>query len=76
MFFVIFDLETIFIFGWAIAFFELGWEGYIAIVVFIVILAVALVYELSTGALDWGIKTRMGQSGTGPAPGHHPEVEG
>jgi len=58
IFFVIFDLETVFIFAWAIAFFELGWEGFAAVLVFIAILAIALVYELSTGALDWGIKTR------------------
>ena len=34
IFFVIFDLETVFIFAWAVAFFELGWEGYAAIMVF------------------------------------------
>lgn len=66
IFFVIFDLETVFIFAWAIAFFELGWEGFIAIALFIFILGVALVYELSTGALDWGIK-RGG--------GRHPEEQ-
>jgi NADH-quinone oxidoreductase subunit A len=60
IFFVIFDLETVFIFAWAVAFFELGWEGFAAIGVFIAILGIALVYELSTGALDWGIKTRSG----------------
>ncbi len=60
IFFVIFDLETVFIFAWAVAFFELGWEGFIAVAIFIAILGVALVYELSTGALDWGIKTRAG----------------
>lgn len=58
MFFVIFDLETIFIIGWAVAFFELGWRGYIGASVFIVILLVALVYEYRSGALDWGIKSR------------------
>ena len=58
MFFVIFDLETIFIFAWAIAFDELGWRGYLGASVFILILLVALVYELSTGELDWGIKQR------------------
>ncbi|MBN7795642.1 NADH-quinone oxidoreductase subunit A [Parahaliea mediterranea] len=58
IFFVIFDLETVFIFAWAVAFFELGWEGYIAVGVFIAVLAVALVYELGTGALDWGVKAR------------------
>lgn len=60
IFFVIFDLETVFIFAWAIAFFELGWEGYAAIMVFVFILAVALVYEWRSGALDWGQKTRVG----------------
>ena len=60
IFFVIFDLETVFIFAWAIAFFELGWQGYAAIMVFIAVLAVALIYELRSGALDWGHKTRVG----------------
>jgi len=58
MFFVIFDLETIFIFGWAIAFFELGWRGYVGAAIFIVFLLVALVYEWRTGALEWGVKHR------------------
>ena len=61
MFFVIFDLETIFIFGWAIAFYELGWRGYAGAGVFIAFLLVALVYELRTGALDWGVKHRHTQ---------------
>lgn len=67
IFFVIFDLETVFIFAWAVAFFELGWEGFIAVLLFIVILGVALVYELSTGALEWGIKVRAGSQ--------HPEEQ-
>lgn len=60
IFFVIFDLETVFIFAWAVAFFELGWSGFAAAGLFILVLAVALVYELRSGALDWGIKTRTG----------------
>lgn len=60
IFFVIFDLETVFIFAWAVAFFELSWAGFFAIGIFILILGVALVYELRSGALDWGIKTRTG----------------
>ncbi len=60
IFFVIFDLETVFIFAWAIAFFELGWPGYFAMLVFVVILVVALVYEWRSGALEWGVKTRVG----------------
>ena len=54
MFFVIFDLETIFIFAWAAAFYELGWQGYLGAASFILILLAALVYEWRTGALDWG----------------------
>ena len=60
MFFVIFDLETVFIFAWAVAFYELGVAGFLAISVFIFILVVALIYEWKSGALDWGIKTRKG----------------
>jgi NADH-quinone oxidoreductase subunit A len=60
IFFVIFDLETVFIFAWAIAFFELGWEGYFAILIFVAILVIALIYEWRSGALDWGIKKRVG----------------
>tara|TARA_B110000046_G_scaffold167464_1_gene185146 strand:- start:204 stop:641 length:438 start_codon:yes stop_codon:yes gene_type:complete len=60
IFFVIFDLETVFIFAWAIAFFELGWQGYLSMLVFIAVLVLALIYEWRSGALDWGNKTRVG----------------
>lgn len=60
IFFVIFDLETVFIFAWAVAFFELGWQGYLSISVFIGILVLALIYQWRSGALDWGNKTRTG----------------
>jgi NADH-quinone oxidoreductase subunit A len=58
MFFVIFDLEAVFIFSWAIAWRELGWVGYAEVVVFIVILLAALVYLWRLGALDWGTSRR------------------
>jgi len=60
IFFVIFDLETVFIFAWAVAFYELGLFGYLAVSVFILVLVVALIFEWKSGALDWGIKTRTG----------------
>ena len=41
------------------AFFELGWRGYVGAAVFILILLVALVYEWRSGALDWGVKQRL-----------------
>jgi NADH-quinone oxidoreductase subunit A len=58
MFFVIFDLETIFIFAWAIAARELGWVGYWEILVFIAILLAALAYLWRLGALDWSPSRR------------------
>lgn len=54
MFFVIFDLDAAFIFLWAVSFRELGLLGYIGILVFIGLLIILLVYELSIGALDFG----------------------
>jgi NADH-quinone oxidoreductase subunit A len=54
MLFVIFDVETIFIFSWAIAFRELGWLGYAGVTVFIILLVIVLIYEWRNGALDFG----------------------
>ncbi len=59
VFFVIFDLETIFIIAWAVAFHDLGWRGYTGASIFIVLLLAALFYEWRTGALDWGVKRRI-----------------
>jgi len=54
MLFVIFDVETIFIVSWAIAFEELGWYGYFGVLIFIILLFVVLIYEWRNGALDFG----------------------
>lgn len=54
MLFVIFDVETIFIFTWAIAFRELGWLGYAGVLIFIALLIIVLIYEWKNGALDFG----------------------
>ncbi len=59
MFFVIFDLEAAFIIAWAIAFRETGWEGYIGVLIFIMILLILLLYEWRIGALDFGPKGRQ-----------------
>jgi NADH-quinone oxidoreductase subunit A len=60
MFFVIFDLESIFVFAWAIALRELGWAGLVAAGIFIGVLLAALGYLWRSGALDWG-GTRRGR---------------
>ena len=54
MLFVIFDVETVFILSWAIAFRELGWYGYAGVAAFMLMLVVVLVYEWRNGALDFG----------------------
>lgn len=54
IFFVIFDLETVFIFAWAVAFRDVGWVGYVDMVIFVGVLFAALVYLWRLGALDWG----------------------
>ncbi len=54
MFFVIFDLEALFIFAWAVSLREVGWAGFIEALIFIVILVAGLAYVWSMGALDWG----------------------
>jgi NADH-quinone oxidoreductase subunit A len=56
VFFVIFDLETVFVIAWAIAGRELGWSGYWELTVFVGILLAALAYLWRQGALDWGPK--------------------
>ena len=58
VFFVIFDLESVFIFAWASAFRELGWAGYLEMLIFIGILLAALVYLWRVGALDWSAAQR------------------
>lgn len=54
MLFVIFDLEAVFIFAWAVAVRDLGWAGYGVISLFIALLLVALVYLVRVDALSWG----------------------
>ncbi len=60
--FVIFDLEMVYVFSWALVIRELGWEGYYSVLIFLGILVVALIYEWRMGFLDWN-----------KAPAHHAE---
>ena len=54
MLFIIFDIETIFLFPWAIVFRQLGLFGLIEMAVFIALVFVAYVYIWRKGGLDWG----------------------
>lgn len=51
--FLIFDVETIFIFPWAVLFRKLGVFGFIEMAVFLLILLLGLVYVWKKGALEW-----------------------
>lgn len=51
--FIVFDLEVVFIYPWAVRFMEHGTGTFIAMVVFIVILFIGLIYTLKKGTLDW-----------------------
>jgi len=53
MFFVIFDAEALFMFAWALSVRELGLSGYVAFLVFVFVLIIALAYLWKRGALDW-----------------------
>jgi NADH-quinone oxidoreductase subunit A len=61
IFFIIFDLEVVFLFAWAVAVREAGWPGFIEITVFIAILVAALFYLWRIGALDWRTETQKHQ---------------
>jgi len=55
-FFVVFDLEAVFLFAWAVAARELGWAGYCEVLLFVGVLFGALIYLWKVGALDWARK--------------------
>jgi NADH-quinone oxidoreductase subunit A len=68
MLFVLFDLEVVFIFAWAVAARETGWMGYWVLLGFVVILVVGLIYEWRMGALDWFPGTRRVKDGRESSP--------
>lgn len=51
--FIIFDLETAFLFPWAVALRKIGWTGFWAMIIFLGILTVGFIYEWKRGALEW-----------------------
>jgi NADH-quinone oxidoreductase subunit A len=51
--FIVFDLETIFLIPWAVQMRELGWGPFLAMSMFVVVLAVGLLYEWKKGGLEW-----------------------
>nr|WP_200763313.1 NAD(P)H-quinone oxidoreductase subunit 3 [Nitrosophilus alvini] len=51
--FILFDVEIIFMFPWAIDFKVLGWFGFAEMILFILLLAIGFIYAWRKGALEW-----------------------
>lgn len=58
MFFVIFDVEALFLYAWAVSARESGWAGFIEVAIFILILLAGLIYLWRLGALEWAPEAR------------------
>ena len=54
MIFLLFDIEVAFLYPWAMALRDLGWNGFIQVVLFMLLLLAGYVYVWRKGALDWG----------------------
>lgn len=67
--FIIFDLEAVFLFTWAITVREAGWLGFAEALIFILILLAGLVYLYKTGALDWRTDRQRGKQIALKSPG-------
>ena len=57
VFFVIFDVEALFLYSWAVSVREVGWPGFIEAALFVAVLGASLVYLVRIGALDWAPRT-------------------
>ncbi|MBP2281510.1 NADH-quinone oxidoreductase subunit A [Psychrobacter sp. PL19] len=61
IFFVIFDLEALYLYAYAVSVREVGWLGFAAAAVFIGVLIIGLIYELGLGALNWAPVDKLGK---------------
>ncbi len=66
IFFVVFDLEALYLYAWASSIREVGWVGFATAATFISILLIGLIYELSTGAMNWSPSDRRKAAGLKP----------
>ncbi|MDO5671362.1 MAG: NADH-quinone oxidoreductase subunit A [Actinomycetaceae bacterium] len=53
MTFIVFDIEVVFLYPWAVSFSSLSWFGLIAMMTFVFLITVPFVYEWRRGGLDW-----------------------
>jgi NADH-quinone oxidoreductase subunit A len=54
MIFLLFDIEVAFLYPWAMALRDLGWNGFVQVLLFMALLLAGYVYVWRKGALDWG----------------------
>jgi NADH-quinone oxidoreductase subunit A len=57
MIFLLFDIEVAFLYPWAMALRQLGWPGFVQVVLFLALLLAGYVYVWRKGVLDWGHDT-------------------
>lgn len=62
MIFVIFDVEVLFLYAWAVSVREVGWIGFVEALIFISILLVGLFYVWRLGALNWAPAPRRART--------------
>lgn len=60
--FIVFDLEVVFLYPWAVRFLHLGIGTFIAMMIFLIVLLIGLIYTLKKGTLDWDLKQKTGKS--------------
>src|SRR5262245_57691171 len=53
MLFILFDIEVVFLFPWAVVFKSLGMAGFVSILIFILVLGAGYVYAWKKGAFEW-----------------------
>ncbi|MGH9106818.1 MAG: NADH-quinone oxidoreductase subunit A, partial [Acidimicrobiales bacterium] len=68
MIFIIFDIEVVFLYPFAVMFHELSTFGLIEMASFAAVVFIAFAYLVSEGALDWGPGKRLGSRAGAPAP--------
>ncbi|MGP1570625.1 MAG: NADH-quinone oxidoreductase subunit A [Moraxella sp.] len=61
IFFVIFDLEALFLYAYSVSVREVGWVGFATASIFIIILFIGLLYELRLGAMNWSPADKYGK---------------
>ncbi len=65
MIFIIFDIEIVFLYPWAVVYRQLHTFGLVEVLVFAVVVFVSFLYLVSNGALNWGPVKRLEQAGRG-----------